>query len=110
MQCEELSESHRAVDWLEVDTVSAGLHMDRDEGRQLAVWLRDEGWLHLVFGVGSPKLQLTLHGRREIVKLHKPRWYRWLDKHPAITSALVSGSISLGFFILTKLLQRWFGF
>ena len=84
---------------IEILSVGKALDLAPEESKQLAHYLQDIGWAKLS-GVNGPRLRLTPVGFREIAKLRRPAWRRWVDEHPItmnvfwmIVASTVSGII-----------------
>ncbi|MGH7171141.1 MAG: hypothetical protein ACRELF_13235 [Gemmataceae bacterium] len=81
--------------------------MSREDSQDCVEWMRENGWVSSKYNLVPPMLTITKHGREEIAKLKRPRWYRWIDKHPGMFSGLIAAIVSGLFNLLAKLLEWW---
>jgi hypothetical protein len=83
MQAEQMcQDSESALRGVSVDTVSEAVGLSRDDGREVANYLRELGWAKVSYAGDKPILVLTFAGYREIAMLRRPAWRRWIDRHP----------------------------
>lgn len=82
MKTEEMSQAEQKW-WVDVEEVGTQLGLDPHTSQFLAA---------------------KLDGLREIAKLRRPPWRRWLDKHPGIVAAAVSVPISISVAVAISLL------
>jgi hypothetical protein len=87
-------------------TVGGALGFSREDSLELAAHLHESGWARLKIKPEGPRLTMTINGFKEVAKLRRPRWWRWLNDNPAVTAAIVSGAFLLAAKILELLLSR----
>lgn len=80
MQAETTIES-KPGKWVSVDEIGAALNFTSHESRFIADHLESEGWVELSKGTDVLNLKLTLKGFKEIAKLRRHPWRRWLERH-----------------------------
>jgi hypothetical protein len=91
MQAEKMYEGPASpVAGLSIDAISEAIGLPREDGREIARHLQEIGWARLNAAGRTHTLQLTLTGHREIAKLLRPAWTRWIDKHPLTMNAVVA--------------------
>jgi hypothetical protein len=97
MQAEQMSQETPLLGGVEIDAVGQALDFTPEESREIALFLQDIRWGTVSF-VGAPRLRLTPFGFREIAKLRRPGWRRWIDRHPlvlTIIASVISGIVVL---------------
>ncbi len=109
MKALEMSESLPINKRAKIDDISAALELDRDEGRQLAGFMQEEGWVKLDYGPAEPTLWVTLEGRKAIAKLRLPRLRRWIDANPGLWLTILTPALSIASAILVKVVEKWLG-
>lgn len=91
MQAEQMTkEVGEPLRGIQIDDVSKALSLSINDGREIASFMQDLGWARCNYGPASPRLTLTPLGYREIAKLKRPRWRRWIDKHTILVSVVAS--------------------
>jgi hypothetical protein len=84
-----------------VDLYAVGdaLGMTRAEAQDCAEAMQLEEWAIPRYDLEPPRLIRTLKRRREIAKLRRPRWRRWINRNSAILTiaggAIAGGAVSL---------------
>jgi hypothetical protein len=110
MKALEMTEPLPTAGWLNIEEVGATLSLPRDQSKQLALDMQQEGWAVVRFSPTesvADKLQLTHAGKKAIAEFRLTGWRQWLNKNPGVTAAVVSGAISLVFNALAELFKWW---
>jgi hypothetical protein len=101
MQAEKKAkETSRTESILEILDVGKALKFSKEESLLFALAMEQEGWIKIYAStpIGAdenPKMSITLHGQREIAKLHWPSYKRWIHRNEP---TLVVIAVVLSFF------------
>src|SRR5713101_5501822 len=85
MYVESQTDSDRRPGWCDLDAIGDALHLSREEAREYASYMREEGWANTEYANGA-WIRVTLAGRRAIANLRRAPWEKWVDRHPILVN------------------------
>ncbi|HEY2784399.1 MAG TPA: hypothetical protein VGJ05_05430 [Fimbriiglobus sp.] len=107
MQLETMSAAENRTGMnIKIRDIGAALGLDEDESFRTARLLADSGWVK--FNDKESYIRLTIDGHKQLEKLKRPRWVKWVKRHPISVYASVTILTGIVYSVITFFIVRSF--
>lgn len=108
MQLELMSDAEKRTGMnIKITDIGAAIGLDEDESFRLARVLEDNGWVK--YNDKESYIRLTIEGHKQIQKLKRPNWVKWVEAHPILVNVFWMTMTGIVYSVITFFIVRPWG-